>query len=170
MQLAPPEDDAEIALNELRRLVQGLRLGSHAVERQLGISGAQLFVLRELAAEPAISIRRLSERTLTDPSSVSTVVSRLVEAGLVTRARQATDARASRLTVSRKGSALLARAPEPYQARVIAALRGLEARRLRELRLALRAVVDALELERGEAPLFFEGGPNEGKKPRVRRK
>lgn len=168
MQLRAATDDAEVALNELRRLVQGLRASSHAVERELGISGAQLFVLRELAAEPGVSIRRVSERTLTDPSSVSTVVSRLVESGLVTRARQASDARASRLEISRKGAALLARAPEPYQARVIAALRGLAPRRLREFRLALREVVDALELERGEAPLFFEGGPNEGKK-RVKR-
>jgi len=169
MQLRTAKDDAEVALNELRRLVQGLRTSSHAVERDLGISGAQLFVLRELAAEPGVSIRRVSERTLTDPSSVSTVVSRLVESGLVTRARQASDARASRLEISRKGAALLARAGEPYQARVIAALRGLAPRRLREFRLALREVVDALELERGEAPLFFERGPNEGKKRRVKR-
>jgi len=167
--LSAAEDDAEVALNELRRLVQGLRARSHAVERKLGISGAQLFVLREVAAEPGVSIRRVSERTLTDPSSVSIVVSRLVENGLLKRSLQATDARASSLSVSRKGAALLARAPEPYQARVIGALRGLPPGRLREFRLALREVVDALELERGEAPLFFEGGSNEGKKRRVKR-
>ena len=170
MQLPSAADDAELALDELRRLVQGLRTSSHAVERELGISGAQLFVLRELAAEPGVSIRRVSERTLTDPSSVSTVVSRLVESGLVTRARQASDARAMRLEISRKGAELLARAPEPYQARMIAALRGLAPRRLREFRLALREVVDSLEIERGRAPLFFEAGPNEGKrKKRVKR-
>lgn len=166
--MLPAADDAERALDELRRLVQGLRTSSHAVEREIGISGAQLFVLRELAAEPGVSIRRVSERTLTDPSSVSTVVSRLVEAGLVTRARQASDARATRLEVSRKGAALLARAPEPYQARVIAALRALAPRRLREFRLALREVVDALELERGQAPLFFEGRPDEEKRKKRR--
>ena len=170
MQLPSAADDAELALDELRRLVQGLRTSSHAVERELGISGAQLFVLRELAAEPGVSIRRVSERTLTDPSSVSTVVSRLVESGLVTRARQASDARAMRLEISRKGAELLARAPEPYQARMIEALRGLAPRRLREFRLALREVVDSLEIERGQAPLFFEAGPNEGKrKKRVKR-
>ena len=169
MQISAARDDAEVALNELRRLVQGLRTSSHAVERSLGISGAQLFVLRELSAEPGVSIRRVSERTLTDPSSVSTVVSRLVERGLVTRTRQAADARASCLAVSRKGKALLARAPEPYQGRVIAALRALPPSRLHEFRLALGEVVDALELERSEAPLFFESEANEGKKRRVKR-
>lgn len=170
MQCPATSDDAEVALNELRRLVQGLRTSSHAVERSLGISGAQLFVLRELAAEPGVSIRRVSERTLTDPSSVSTVVSRLVERGLVTRRQHETDARASRLVVSRKGAALLARAPEPYQARVIAALRGLPPPRLREFRLALNEVVDALQLERSEAPLFFESESNEKKKRRAERR
>ncbi|HWO14308.1 MAG TPA: helix-turn-helix domain-containing protein [Polyangiaceae bacterium] len=170
MQFSAGAADAEIALNELRRLVQGLRLSAHAVERSLGISGAQLFVLRELAAEPGVSIRRVSERTLTDASSVSTVVSRLVERGLVNRTRQASDARASCLVVSRRGAGLLARAPEPYQARVIAALRALEPGRLREFRLALSEVVDALDLERGEAPLFFEAEANERTKKRDRRR
>lgn len=167
---AAEADDAEVALNELRRLVQALRTSSNAVERSLGISGAQLFVLRELAAEPGVSIRRVSERTLTDPSSVSTVVSRLVERGLVTRTQLASDARTSCLVVSRKGTTLLARAPEPYQSRVIAALRALAPSRLHEFRLALSKVVDALELERGEAPLFFEKKSNEGKKRRVKRR
>ena len=160
MQLATEtKDDAENALDELRRLVHGLRTSAYAVERELGISGAQLFVLRELEAEPGCSIRRLSDRTLTDPSSVSTVVARLVERGLVTRTQDVVDARKSCLVVSKKGSNLLARAPEPYQARIIAALRRLAPQRLRELRLGLRQVTDALQIERGPAPLFFEAGP-----------
>src|SRR5262245_38228086 len=121
MQSTADEDEAELALAELRRLVHGLRTSSYAVERSLGISGAQLFVLRELADEPGASIRRLSERTLTDPSSVSVVVGRLVAAGLVARTRHPADARRSNLVVSKKGTQLLARAPKPYQARLIAA-------------------------------------------------
>lgn len=167
MQSAPAEDDAVLVVDGLRRLVHGLRVTAHTAERDLGVSGAQLFVLRELAAEPGASMRRLSERTLTDPSSVSAVVARLVEEGLVVRGRSELDARRSVLSVSRKGHSLLSRAPEPYQARLIAALRALPPARRRQLRLLLSAVVNAVDASQGAAPLFFEGSPR--KRARSRR-
>src|SRR5690606_34248975 len=79
------DEEAASVLRSLRQLVHALRATSHAVEDDVGLTGAQLFVLRELAAEPGASIRRLSERTMTDPSSVSAVVARLTERGLVDR-------------------------------------------------------------------------------------
>jgi len=149
-------DEAAVVVDRLRRIVQGLRTSSHVAERELGVSGAQLFILRELASEPGISIRRLSERTLTDPSSVSVVVARLVERRLVTRRTDPLDARRSVLSVSKKGDALLARAPEPFQARLIAALRGMPRARVRELGMTLSELVGALDIAPGAAPLFFE--------------
>ena len=97
----------------LRQLVNGLRVTAHSVERELGLTGAQLFVLGEIAAEPNLSIRRVSERTLTDPSSASVVVARLLEKGLVARREDPADRRKSVLSVTSKGQKLLARAPEP---------------------------------------------------------
>jgi MarR family transcriptional regulator, lower aerobic nicotinate degradation pathway regulator len=159
MQLETAADEATLVMDGLRRLVHGVRVGSHLVEHDLGVSGAQLFVLRELAAEPGASIRRLSERTLTDPSSVSAVVARLVERGLVTQRRAEEDARRSVLEVSRKGASLLSRAPEPFQARLITSLRTLPRARLRQFGSVLAEIVRALDLDAGAAPLFFETSP-----------
>ena len=165
---AGEQDEATLAMDALRRLVQGLRKSAHTAEREAGVSGAQLFVLGELALEPRLSVRRLSERTLTDPSSVSVVVARLVAQGLVTARRDETDARRSVLTITRRGRTVLARGSEPYQVRLIAALRALPAGKLRKLRLALSEVVEAeSSLQRGPAPLFFEESP--GKIARTRR-
>jgi DNA-binding MarR family transcriptional regulator len=154
-----PSDEPALVVDCLRRLVHGVRVAAHTTERTLGITGAQLFVLRELAAEPGASIRRLSELTLTDPSSVSVVVARLVERRLVIRRRAADDARRSTLSVSKAGLTLLSRAPEPYQVRLIAALRKIPATRLRDLRRALSSIVAAFEPAAGPAPLFFEESP-----------
>jgi DNA-binding MarR family transcriptional regulator len=68
-------------LDSLRRIVQVLRESSRRAERQLGISGAQLFVLEKLAEAPSQSLNELAERTHTHQSSVSTVVARLVKRG-----------------------------------------------------------------------------------------
>lgn len=149
-------DDASTVVDALRRIVHELRITTHRAEDEVGLSGAQLFVLRELAAEPGISIRRLSERTLTDPSSVSVVVARLVERGLVTRKSDPADARKSVLSPSTKGKSLLARAPEPFQARLFSALAALPPARLREMRLGLSFVIDQTAVSDGSAPLFFE--------------
>lgn len=150
-------DDASLVVDALRRIVHELRVTTHRAEDEVGLSGAQLFVLRELAAEPGVSIRRLSQRTLTDPSSVSVVVARLVERGLVTRKSDPVDARRSVLAVSAKGRTLLTRAPEPFQARLFSALQTLPAARLRELRLGLAHVIEhTAAVSDGSAPLFFE--------------
>lgn len=146
-------------LRSLRQLVHGLRATSYAVEHNLGLTGAQLFVLRELAAEPDVSIRRLSERTMTDPSSVSVVVARLVQRRLVNRRRDPKDGRRSVLSVSKRGWAILERSPEPYQAKLFAALQALPRPRLRQLHVGLSALLGASGRTRSKAPLFFEDGP-----------
>jgi DNA-binding MarR family transcriptional regulator len=83
---------------------------------------AQLFVLQQLAESPALSIRALAERTITDPSSVSVVVSRAVSAGLVVRERDPRDARRARLVLTRRGRSILARAPRAGQESLIKGL------------------------------------------------
>jgi DNA-binding MarR family transcriptional regulator len=160
-------DETALVVDSLRRIVHGLRASSHAAERDVGVTGAQLFVLRELAAEPGVSIRRLSERTLTDPSSVSVVVARLVERGLVVRRSDEHDARRSVLVVSKQGRRLLERAPAPYQEHLIEVLRAMPRARLRSLGRMLSELVGALEPMKGAPPLFFEESPK--KRARSRR-
>lgn len=158
--------EAAQVLDSLRRLVRELRVGSHSVERTLGIGGAQLFVLRELAAEPGCSVGRLAERTLTDQSSVSVVVARLVERGLVARGRDVFDARKRALTLTPQGERLLAGAGEPFQVRLVRALRTLPHGRLSRLGKDLSFVVEAVGADTGGAPMFFDDEP---KKRRPRR-
>lgn len=149
-------EEAASVLRALRQLVHGLRVTAHTVERELGLTGAQLFVLRELATEPDISIRRVSERTLSDPSSASVVVARLLERGLIKRRRDPADGRKSVLSVTSRGQTVLRRAPEPYQAKLFKALHQLPRERLRQLHSGLSALLDAPGRSRGAVPLFFE--------------
>src|SRR4051812_46537197 len=87
------EDNAETRsiLNSMRRIVQILRVASRAAEKDVGLSGAQLWVLHKLAEGPVISLNELAERTCTHQSSVSVVVYGLVERGLVARTRSSSD-------------------------------------------------------------------------------
>ena len=155
--------DVEIhaAMNAIRRIVRALRLSSRAAEKALGVSGAQLFVLQQLAeraarSDAAPSIAQLAELTATDPSSVSVVVSRLVARGLAARRASPADARRAEVLITPAGRALLQKAPSPVQHRMLEALSQLPPSRRRETILGLEAVVAELGMEDQDASMFFE--------------
>jgi DNA-binding MarR family transcriptional regulator len=169
----PDDEDAEVhaAMNAVRRIVRALRLSSRASEKALGVSGAQLFVLQQLAESAghegaAPSITQLAELTATDPSSVSVVVSRLVAGGLAARRPSRSDGRRAEIQITPAGQALLQRAPSPAQARMIEGLAKLRPARRRELIAGLEAVVEAMGVAGETAGMFFEddgdGHPGEG--------
>src|SRR5262245_81630 len=95
--------DTQAVLDAIRQIVQALRESSRWSERHVGLSGAQLFVLQALAEAPGISLNELAARTHTHQSSVSVVVTRLVDAGLVRRGRSGLDARSVTLSLSPRG-------------------------------------------------------------------
>ena len=149
-------DPIRVVLDCVRRIVRALRESSREAERKVGVSGAQLFVLQQLAAGPARSVSELAERTLTHQSSVSVVVQRLAEAGLIARRPSRTDRRRTDLHLTRRGRALLASAPPLLQDRLIEAVRELPPGRRLRLASGLIEVVDRMQLPGGAAPMFFE--------------
>lgn len=120
-------------VDALRSIVQSLRISGRAAEQQVGISSAQLYILEELAERPAQSINELAERTFTHQSSVSMVVSRLVDSRLVSRSSAPGDARRLSISLTSAGRALLRKAPDTAQARLVEGLRALDKSELRGL-------------------------------------
>jgi DNA-binding MarR family transcriptional regulator len=147
--------DLRYVLDAFRRIVQMLRTGSRDVERRIGLSGAQLFALQQLAASPGASINELATRTFTHQSSVSVVVQHLVDRGLVAKVKGDDDRRRVELKVTAAGKALLRRAPEPVQGRLIAAIEALDAKRRRALAEMLGEVAKAMDAPE-RAAMFFE--------------
>jgi DNA-binding MarR family transcriptional regulator len=143
-------------VDALRRVVRDLRLSARDAERAAGISGAQLFVLQALAESSASSLNDLADRTLTDQSSVSVVVKRLVDRKLVMRKASSVDARRIELSLTAAGRRLLARCPEPTQMRLVAALRRISAQEVQGLTRGLGALVREMGLEGEEARMFFD--------------
>lgn len=156
-------------VDSLRRITQAIRLSSSVVQDTLGITGAQLFVLQQLAEFPAASLRELADRTLTDQSSVSVVVSRLVDGGQVMRRTSAADARRTELTLTAAGRAMLRRAPALAQTRLMAALRDVPVARLRVVAGVLARVAGELSSTSEPAPMFFEPAAGKGRAAARRR-
>jgi DNA-binding MarR family transcriptional regulator len=155
--MLPPRDaQVRITLDAVRRIVRELREGSIAVEKRLGISSAQLFVLRTLAEEPGASLNDVALRTMTHQSSVSVVVRKLIEQGLVSRRRAASDSRRSELSLTAQGRALLKRAPALPQQRLIDATLQLSKRDRSELARCLSRLVDCMGIGERPPQMLFE--------------
>ena len=146
----------QAVLDGVRRIVQALRASSRWAERHVGLSGAQLFVLQRLAETPAMSVNELAARTHTHQSSVSVVVSRLVELGLVTRTRSAVDGRRVELSLAARARRVVGRAPDVAQERLIRGIERLAPARRHELALVLGDLATVMQADASPPRMFFE--------------
>src|SRR5205085_9821928 len=147
--------DSQRILDSIRRLVRILRVSDRQAQADLGVSGAQLFVLTELAKTPSLSLNDLAMRTLTDQSSVSVVVTRLVEAGLVARDRDPRDARRLVLNLTRQGRTLLQKAPPVAQEQLIEIADRMPPAERHRFAQTFEWILTELGAEQGAAPMLF---------------
>ncbi len=156
MKSREPAPETSRILDDLRRIVRVLRESSRTAERDLGVTGAQLFALKVVAQAPSLSLGEVARRTRTHQSTVSVVVKRLAAAGLVRRVVADDDARRAELQVTESGRALLRKAPQAGQERLLAGLGRLPKARRTALAAHLGELAVAMGLEGEAAPMFFE--------------
>lgn len=150
-------DVAEI-MDAIRFIFRELRVASLQFEKALGLSAAQVFVLKKVQEEPWLSINDLASRTTTHQSSVSVVVKKLEEKGLVRRAVAPEDSRRSIVALTTKGQKVLGKAPQMVQERMIGALQEMSPQKTLELSALLHEFISKAGLSKaGEpAPMFEE--------------
>lgn len=154
--LAATANDTRRTMDALRRIVHALRATAAASERDAGVTAAQLFLLRQIAAHPGSSIGALAARARTAQSFASEVVARLVAGGLVERRVSPTDRRRVELHVTDEGHRVSARHAPTAQEKLLEGLATLAPHERHELAQSLERWIDAAGL--GDAPpaLFFE--------------
>lgn len=157
-------DSRRVVLDSIRLIVRALRLSERAAQKQHGMTAAQAFALLKLSEAETMSLNELAARTVTDQSSVSTVVQKLVDQDLVSRERSTDDARRLELRVTRKGAAVLRKAPEPAQEKLLEALAELTPREQAQLAKLLARLVEAMGIEESPVPMFFQPDSRKRKK------
>jgi DNA-binding MarR family transcriptional regulator len=150
------EPELSRALNAVRRLVRGLRSAAEAIERELSISAAQLFVLTELDQVPDQSVKDLAAVTMTTHSTVSQVVSQLLAKGLVSRTPDASDGRRAVLRLTRPGTNLVKKSPRVIQADLIQGFAALRPSERRGLASSLEKWLDASGLSHVPSRMLFD--------------
>lgn len=95
-----------------------LRVAEQQTQQEIGVSAAQMYVLRQLQEASPLSLSELADRTMTDRSSVADVVERLVGRRLARRIRDRRDGRRAAISISARGRTL-ARRGEPSPAAIL---------------------------------------------------
>jgi PQQ-dependent dehydrogenase (methanol/ethanol family) len=143
------------ALAAIRALLGTLGRSARAVERQVNMTNAQLFVLQQIGTGP-VTATALAEQLRMRRNAVSMVVARLVGASLVKRTRSDDDGRHVWLTITARGKRVIQRAPEPPTARLIGALGAMSAPDVAQLDRGLSALLIELEIDPSISRFLFE--------------
>ncbi|HZW12036.1 MAG TPA: MarR family transcriptional regulator [Noviherbaspirillum sp.] len=146
---APGTEIAEMvhvdALKKLRIVIRAAQRHSAWVEKQCGISGAQLWILQELHEAPGLRVGEVADKLAIHQTTTSNLLDALVKRGYVIKSRDEGDQRVVKLTLSEEGASLLHRAPTPARGLLPEALRKLDQDSLTDLNKGLQALLDVIE-------------------------
>lgn len=139
----------------LRRIVKALHSYSQDVRGAYGLTGPQLWALKTLQREGAMTVGALATALAVHQSSISILVDRLEQRGLVRRVRQRPDRRSVRVELTQRGATMAADAPEPAQGRLLHELNAMTAAELQRTRRVIDRLVSAMEARDVHARFFF---------------
>jgi DNA-binding MarR family transcriptional regulator len=126
----------------------------HEHFHSFGISGSQWGILRNLhraeeAGEDGLRLTDLSQRLLIRPPSVTGVVARLEQAGLVIRKSIPDDLRAKRVALTAKGRATVERVLTVHGKKIARLMAALTLAEQEQLALLLTRLGDSLQVAAG---------------------
>ncbi|MEJ8837221.1 MarR family winged helix-turn-helix transcriptional regulator [Ramlibacter sp. AN1133] len=139
-----PPDAAAKVLRRFRVVFNSVKTHFRAVERTSGISGAQVWALSVVHAQPGIGVNELARAMDVHQSTASNLVRALQEAGMVVSEREGEDRRAVQLHATPRGRKALAQAPGPFEGVLPGALRQLDDRTLARLDRDLASLIRLL--------------------------
>lgn len=114
---------------------------------RFGVTGPQIWALRTIEQREGISLGELTRAMYLHPSTLTGIIERLVESGLIRRERSAGDRRVTRVRLRARGRRILARAPEPPRQRIALGLKNLDDKELVALHRAILRLVELMGLE-----------------------
>ncbi len=144
--------DIGIAVLKSFRVIYGsVRQHFRQVQQVCGVSGSQLWILKEVLHAEGIGVSDLAAKLSIHQSTCSQLVDKLARAGLLVKARGADDQRRVFLSVTARGRRILARSPGPAEGVLPEAIAELSQAELVRLHGGLQKIIAALDIRDEEA-------------------
>lgn len=131
-------------LKKFRIVIRAAQRHSSWIEKQCGVSGAQLWIMQELYEAPGLRVGEIAGKVAMHQTTISNLLDPLHKRGYVIKERDPEDQRAVRLILSEEGAVLLMKAPKPTRGLLPEALRQLEAESLAQLDGGLHSLLEVI--------------------------
>lgn len=147
----------------LRRIIRAIDLHSRFLANRYGLTGPQLVVLRRIAEREEVSGSELAREVSLSHGTITGILRRLEDHGLVSRRRGESDRRRFFFSPSRQGLDLLASAPPLLQESFVAQLDALADWEQSWILAALQRLVSMMEAGSLDAsPILTTGSIDAG--------
>jgi DNA-binding MarR family transcriptional regulator len=134
-------------LKKFRQIFRAAKVHFREVERNAGVSGAQLWLLAELAEQPGARVKDLAAAMALHQSTVSNLLEALTRRKLLVRRRDEDDQRVVRVHLTAAGERLVRKAPGPARGVLPDALEALPPVALRRLDQSVAVLLKAMKVE-----------------------
>lgn len=101
----------EGVLKAIRSIIRSVELQSKMLDQKYGLTGPQLFILKELEHNAIVTTSELANNVSISQSTATIIIDRLVEKQLVERTRDTVDKRKWFISLTIKGQQLLKNTP-----------------------------------------------------------
>ncbi|WP_133407829.1 MarR family winged helix-turn-helix transcriptional regulator [Parashewanella tropica] len=105
----------EELFTSLRKVIRAIDLHSKALSKTVGLTGPQLVILQQIARVKGILASQVAQDVNLSPATVTSIIDRLENRGLVFRVRSNEDKRRVGLFITEEGQQVLITAPQPLQ-------------------------------------------------------
>ncbi|HEY8026733.1 MAG TPA: MarR family winged helix-turn-helix transcriptional regulator [Burkholderiaceae bacterium] len=145
-------------LKKLRIVFRAAQRHSLWIEKQCGVSGAQLWMMQELHDQPGMRVGELASKLAIHQTTASNLLDALRKRGYVLKERDGNDQRVVNLKLSEQGREALLKAPTPARGLLQEAILQLDESQLIQLDAGLQGLlnsIDKLDEGFGMLPLPF---------------
>lgn len=143
----------------LRRIIRAVDRHSKVLAQKFGLTGPQILVLQEIVRMDTVAIGDLADRVHLSQGTVSEILDRLADRGLVNRERSTEDRRRVDCSATAEAKALLARRPSLLQDRFVTKLMELPEWERTSMLSSLQRVAEMMGAEDDDAGPVLTSGP-----------
>lgn len=145
-------------LISLRQIIRSIDLHSRKLIRDYGMTVPQLVLLREVNNQAPITVGELARATQLSQGTVTQIITRLEQRGLVLRRKDEKDKRKVRVMITDQGAAVLSDSPPLIHDRFVRSFRQLKGWEQALLLSSLERIAEMMGVDGLEAAPLLSGG------------
>lgn len=149
-QESPPKTNRDYTKDiifSIRRLLQAKEYYTKELNKKYRVSSSQLNCILALYENGPLSLSQIAKYIMVNSSTVTGIIDRLEQKGLVERRRISPDRRVITIQLTESGGKLAKHAPPPIQQKIIDGLKGLPPHEMEKIVNSLQMLTNMLDVQ-----------------------